>query len=89
MDVLAGNDDVRPDAPGLLCRALSVLPSAVCGRPRVRANAGYFDQSLPHAAVEHGCDFAIPAKRTVPRQPGALPHRGAASPSLARPAPRH
>jgi len=41
-----------------------VLPPQVCGRPRVRADAGYFDQSLAHAAVEHGCDFAIAAKRT-------------------------
>jgi hypothetical protein len=64
MDLLAGNDDVRPDAPQLLRRALSVLPPQVCGRPRVRADAGYFDQSLAHAAVEHGCDFAIAAKRT-------------------------
>jgi len=35
-DLLAGNDDVRPDAPGLLRRALAVLPPQVCGRPRVR-----------------------------------------------------
>jgi hypothetical protein len=39
-DLLAGNDDVRPDAPGLLRRALAVLPAQVCGRPRVRADAG-------------------------------------------------
>jgi len=63
MDLLAGNDDVRPDAPQLLARALAVLPPQVCGRPRVRADAGYFDQSLAHAAVEQGCDFAIAAKR--------------------------
>jgi len=35
-DLLAGNDDVRPDAPQLLARALAVLPAQVCGRPRVR-----------------------------------------------------
>jgi len=63
MDLLAGNDDVRPDAPQLLARALAVLPPQVCGRPRVRADAGYFDQSLAHAAVERGCDYAIAAKR--------------------------
>ncbi len=62
-DLLAGNDDVRPDAAGLLRRALAVLPPAVCGRPRVRADAGYFDQSLAHAAVDAGCDYAIAAKR--------------------------
>jgi len=33
-DLLAGNDDVRPDAPGLL--RLAVLPPQVYGRPRVR-----------------------------------------------------
>ena len=63
-DLLAGNDDVRPQAADLLRRALAVLPPAVCGRPRVRADAGYFDQSLAHAAVEHGCDYAIAAKRS-------------------------
>jgi len=62
-DLLAGNDDVRPDAPDLLRRALAVLPAQVCGRPRVRADAGYFDQSLAHAAVAQGCDYAIAAKR--------------------------
>ncbi len=31
MDLLAGNDDVRPDAPQLLARALAVLPPQVCG----------------------------------------------------------
>jgi Transposase DDE domain group 1 len=63
-DLLAGNDDVRPDAAGLLRRALSVLPAQVCGRPRVRAaDAGYFDAKLAVAAVEAGCDFAIAAKR--------------------------
>jgi len=55
MDLLAGNDDVRPDAPQLLARALAVLPPQVCGRPRVRADAGEVDQSLAHAAVERGC----------------------------------
>jgi hypothetical protein len=63
MDLLAGNDDVRPHAAALLQRALKVLPAQVCGRPRVRADAGYFDAALAHAAVEAGCDFAIAAKR--------------------------
>jgi len=35
-DLLAGNDDVRPQAADLLRRALAVLPPQVCGRPRVR-----------------------------------------------------
>ena len=62
-DLIAGNDDTRPDAPDLLRRALACLPPQVCGRPRVRADAGYFDGALAHAALEAGCDFAIAAKR--------------------------
>jgi len=62
-DLLAGNDDVRPRAADLLARALTSLPAQVCGRPRVRADAGYFDATLAHAAVRLGCDFAIAAKR--------------------------
>jgi len=61
-DLLAGND-VRPRAGDLLARALTSLPAQVCGRPRVRADAGYFDATLAHAAVRLGCDFAIAAKR--------------------------
>ncbi len=75
MDLIAGNDDVRPGAPGLLRRALAVLPAAVCGRPRVRADAGYFDGALARAAVDAGCDFAIAAKRntSVWRAAAAIP----------------
>lgn len=62
-DLMAGNDDVRPPATELLRRALAVLPSQVCGQPRVRADAGYFDAALANGAVELGCDFAIAAKR--------------------------
>lgn len=62
-DLMASNDDVRPHAPQLLRRALAVLPAQVCGRPRVRADAGYFDAALARAAVDAGCDFAIAAKR--------------------------
>jgi len=62
-DLTAGNDDVRPGAGDLLARALASMPTQVCGRPRVRADAGYFDAALAHTAVELGCDFAIAAKR--------------------------
>ena len=62
-DLLAGDDDVRPAAGQLLQRALAVLPSQVCGRPRVRADAGYFDAALAQAADLLGCDFAVAAKR--------------------------
>ncbi len=75
-DLLAGNDDVRPDAGYLLRRALAVLPAQVCGRPRVRADAGYFDAALANTAVELGCDFAIAAKRNPAawRALAAVPH---------------
>lgn len=68
-DLLAGNDDVRPRAAGLLRRALAVLPEQAkpdpAGQQRctVRADAGYFTAELAQAAVESGCDFAIAAKR--------------------------
>src|SRR5664280_2805765 len=62
-ELIAGNDDVRPGAGELLTRALAVLPAQVCGRPRVRADAGYFDATLAPTAVTAGCDFAIAAKR--------------------------
>ncbi len=62
-DLIAGNDDVRPRAGDLLARALKSLPVQVCGRPRVRADAGYFDATLAQTAVQLGCDFAIAAKR--------------------------
>jgi Transposase DDE domain group 1 len=64
-DLIAGNDDPRPDAPDLLRRALAVLPAAVCGRPRVRADAGYFDAKLAWAARDADCDYAIAAKRNT------------------------
>jgi hypothetical protein len=62
-ELLAGNDDVRPRAGELLRRALAGLPSCAIGRPRVRADAGYFTADLAHAADEAGCDYAIAAKR--------------------------
>jgi hypothetical protein len=39
-ELLAGTDDVGPRAAGLLRRALGGLAAQVCGRPRVRADAG-------------------------------------------------
>ncbi len=62
-DLLAGNADFRPQAAGLLRRALAALPAEVYGLPRLRADAGYVCAELAHAAVEAGCDFAIAAKR--------------------------
>jgi len=64
-ELLAGNDDVRPRAAGLLRRAVAGIPAQVTGRPRVRADAGYFTADLAHAADELGCDYAIAAKRNT------------------------
>jgi hypothetical protein len=70
-ELLAGNDDVRPRAAGLLRQALAGIPeqartaAAAAGRLRVRADAGYFTGDLAHAAVAEGCDFAIAAKRNT------------------------
>jgi Transposase DDE domain group 1 len=63
-ELVAGNDDARPIAPGLVRRALAALPSkAGLGRPRVRADAGLFSGQVAHAAVAAGADFGIAAKR--------------------------
>jgi uncharacterized protein YbdZ (MbtH family) len=71
-ELLAGNDDVRPRAAGMLARAVAGIPEPVlstlaeAGRvPRLRADAGYFTGDLARAAVEAGCDFAIAAKRNT------------------------
>jgi hypothetical protein len=61
-ELLAGDADPRPHAPGLLRRALAGLPQGL-GRPRLRADSGFFDQHLAQAALQAGCDFAICARR--------------------------
>ncbi|SNQ49786.1 hypothetical protein FRACA_3730001 [Frankia canadensis] len=62
-DLLAGDQDVRPRAAGLLARALSNLPAAVCAPPLLRADSGFFTGELARAAVAAGVDFAIAAPR--------------------------
>lgn len=64
-DLLAGNADPRPGAPGLLRRALASLPRGV-RRVRMRADAGYFAADLAVAAHREGIEFAIGAKRLAP-----------------------
>ena len=70
-ELLAGNDDVRPRAAGMLRRGLAGIPdqvraaAAANNRLRMRADAGYFTGDLAHAAVSEGCDFAIAAKRNT------------------------
>jgi hypothetical protein len=66
-DLLAGDEDPRPRAPELLCRALSALPARVrAGRVVLRADAGYFAGDLARAAHFEGVGFAIGAKRIAP-----------------------
>jgi Transposase DDE domain group 1 len=64
-DLLAGDSDPRPGAPGLLRRALAGLPAGV-GEVKLRADGGYFAVDLAVAAHREGVGFAIGAKRIAP-----------------------
>jgi hypothetical protein len=66
-DLLAGDEDPRPGAAGLLRRALAGLPERVrAGNVAMRADAGYFAGQLARAAHFEGIGFAIGAKRIAP-----------------------
>ncbi len=52
---MAGNDEVRLGANGLLRRP-GGAPRAGLRPARVRADANYFDAALANTAVESGCD---------------------------------
>ncbi|PZR81769.1 MAG: hypothetical protein DLM65_05285, partial [Candidatus Aeolococcus gillhamiae] len=58
----SGRDDPRPQAPDLIAQAVAALPEGL-GRPRVRADAGFFDRGVAEAALANGCDYAVAAKR--------------------------
>jgi hypothetical protein len=66
-DLLSGRQDPRNGALDLITRAVAGLPAdvAAAGRPRVRADIGYFTAAIATGAVAAGCDFAI----GVPRNP--------------------
>ncbi|MCA1672120.1 MAG: transposase, partial [Actinobacteria bacterium] len=64
-DLLAGDQDPRPGAPGLLRRALRALPAGV-GEVKMRVDCGYFAVDLAVAAHREGVKFAIGAKRIAP-----------------------
>jgi Transposase DDE domain group 1 len=64
-DLLSGDQDPRPEAAGLLRRALASLPRGV-RRVALRADAGYFAVDLAVAAHREGVHFAIGAKRIAP-----------------------
>ena len=66
-DLMAGDEDPRGHAAGLLHRALAALPTAArAARRRLRADAGYFAGQLARAALIAGVEFAIGAKRIAP-----------------------
>lgn len=58
----SGCDDPRPQAPALIAEAVTALPDGL-GRPRVRADSGFFDRAVAEAATANGADFAIAVKR--------------------------
>jgi hypothetical protein len=62
-DLGDGRTDPRPQAPGLIRRAVAALPEGLAA-PVVRADSGFFDAKVAWAAVAAGCDFAIVAKRS-------------------------
>jgi hypothetical protein len=66
-DLMAGNEDPRAHAAGLLGRALAALPAAArAARLRLRADAGYFAGQLARAALVANVEFAIGARRIAP-----------------------
>jgi hypothetical protein len=60
----SGRSDPRPQAPSLIARATGALPEGL-GRPIIRADSGLFSRSVAEAALEHGADFAIAARRSA------------------------
>jgi Transposase DDE domain group 1 len=62
-DLGDGRTDPRPQAPGLIRRATAALPAGLQA-PIVRADSGFFDAKVAHAAVAAGGDFGIVAKRS-------------------------
>jgi len=61
-DLGTGRDDPRAGAGELIARAVAGLPAGT-GRPRVRADAGYFAAPVAQAAVDVGADFSIGVRR--------------------------
>lgn len=62
-DLGDGRTDPRPQAPGLIARAVAALPAGL-GRPIVRTDSGFFAKEVAQAALDAGADFAVVAKRT-------------------------
>jgi hypothetical protein len=65
-DLLAGDEDPRPGAAGLIERSVATLTAAgVTARPRVRGDVGYFAKEIAWAAVDNGCDFSLGVTRNA------------------------
>jgi hypothetical protein len=63
-DLLAGDEDPRPGAAGLIERSVATLKAAgVTVRPKVRGDVGYFAADIAWATVEAGCDFSLGVSR--------------------------
>lgn len=61
-DLGSGTSDPRPQAPGLIKRAVAALAGGLL-RPIFRCDSGFFDKDVAYAALANGADFAIVAKR--------------------------
>ncbi len=61
-DLGSGKTDPRPQAPGLIARAIGALPEGLLA-PIIRADSGFFDAEVARAALKAGADYAIVAKR--------------------------
>jgi len=61
----SGRSDPRPQAPGLIARAVAALPGGL-PRPIVRGDSGFFSKDVAWAALANGADFAMAVKRTDP-----------------------
>lgn len=57
-DLGSGTSDPRPQAPSLIARAIAALPGGLL-RPIIRCNSGFFDCSVPFAALANRADFAM------------------------------
>ena len=63
-DLLAGDEDPRRDAAGLIADTVATLRVAgVTARPRLRGDVGYFAAQIAWAAFKSGCDFCLGVAR--------------------------
>lgn len=61
----SATSDPRPQAPGLIARAVAALPEGMA-RPIARGGSGPFSKDVAWAAVAYGAGFAIAVKHTEP-----------------------